>query len=212
MRIYAVADIHGQADRLELIRRHIAAEKPHLLVLAGDITHFTAPLRTLERIDAFGIPTLCIRGNTDFKRVASMARRLQHLTCLHRARHVIHAIPFTGIGGTVPLPFHSKICFNESSMLNRLTPLVGRDTVLVVHPPPRGILDTVLGRFHVGSAGLRRLIQNRKPRLVICGHVHEHAGVHALGETVVVNCSMGRNNAGALIDARPGKELKIRMI
>lgn len=212
MRIYAVADIHGKPERLERIRRCVAAARPHVMVVAGDLTHFVAPLRTLACIDALGLPVLYIRGNTDFKRVESSAVRFQNLTCLHLSRRAVHSVPFTGLGGTVPIPFHSRVCFGESSMLDRISPLLDQDTVLVVHPPPRGILDRAVGRFHVGSAGLRRVVENRKPRLLICGHVHENAGVDALGQTTVVNCSMGRKRSGALIDCQPGQEMKIRMI
>ena len=40
MLIYAVADIHGQRDRIALIRSKILEYKPDVLVVAGDITYY----------------------------------------------------------------------------------------------------------------------------------------------------------------------------
>lgn len=73
-------------------------------------------------------------------------------------------------------------------------------SVLVTHPPPYGVRDRVLGRFHAGSRAVRRLVDLFSPALVICGHIHEQAGVETIGRTTVVNCAMGgRSGAGALI-------------
>jgi Icc-related predicted phosphoesterase len=212
MRIYAVADIHGKPDRLNRIRRNIAMFHPQVLVAAGDITSFVSPAQILSRINAFSIPVLAIRGNTDLKKVDRLSGQFQHITSIHLSRFVIHSVPFVGISGTIAIPFHSKIRFNEASVLKRIAPWIDRKTILVVHPPPRGILDIAFGRFHVGSSGLRRFIEKHHPRMVICGHVHECAGIACIGETAVVNCSMGRNHAGVLIDHNPGNELKVSMI
>jgi Icc-related predicted phosphoesterase len=212
MRIYAVADIHGKPQRLEKIRRRIAALCPHALVVAGDITSFVSPVKILSRINELSIPVLAIRGNTDLTRVDRLIGRFENIASLHMSRYVFHSTPFVGISGTIAIPFHSKIRLNEASVLNRVAPWIDRETILVVHPPPRGILDTAFGRFHVGSSGLRRLIEKHQPRLVICGHVHECPGTAAIAETTVVNCSMGRNNAGVLIDLNQENELEISMI
>jgi Icc-related predicted phosphoesterase len=212
VRIYAVADIHGKRDRLERIEHHIKAVRPHVLVVAGDITNYVSPVQTLSRIDALPVPVFAIRGNSDFKRVDHLIHHFQNITSIHAHRIIRHSIPFVGIGGTIPIPFHSKVHLNEATLLNRVAPCIDRETILVVHPPPRGVLDTAFGYFHVGSSGVRRFIERHQPRLVICGHVHECTGVDAISETFVVNCSMGRNNSGVLIDDNPGNGLKITMI
>ena len=46
---------------------------------------------------------------------------------------------------------------------------------------------------------MRRLVEQRSPALVICGHIHEQFGVENTGETVVVNCAVGRSCRGVLI-------------
>ncbi len=56
------------------------------------------------------------------------------------------------------------------------------------------------------------LIEERKPRLLICGHIHERAGVAQVGSTVVVNCAMSRTSAGAIIDLNGSLPPEVEMV
>jgi hypothetical protein len=49
----------------------------------------------------------------------------------------------------------------------------------VSHEPPKGILDMTYHGFSAGSAYLRELVEHaeHKPRLWLCGHIHESRGV-----------------------------------
>jgi Icc-related predicted phosphoesterase len=40
--------------------------------------------------------------------------------------------------------------------------------------------------------------------VLLCGHIHERRGIAQLGRTLVVNCSVGRGGAGALVTIAPG--------
>jgi Icc-related predicted phosphoesterase len=103
------------------------------------------------------------------------------------------------MGGTLPLPFHSRLGFREADAVTRASAMLQAHSVLAVHPPPYGVRDRVLGMFHAGSRAVRRLVDSRSPALVVCGHIHEQAGVATIGRTIVVNCAMGRSSDGALI-------------
>jgi uncharacterized protein len=57
--------------------------------------------------------------------------------------------------------------------------------VLVVHSPPKGYVD---GPRRLGSEAILAAIEDKQPRLVLCGHVHEAAGEEAtVGASRVVN-------------------------
>lgn len=199
MLIYAVADLHGKDDRLHKIRQAIDAHRPDVLVLAGDITgHGNSP-RFIQQIDSLPIQVLAIRGNSDGKRINTLIEGSAAIRSLHLNLLIIGGMPFVGLDGTLPVPFRSRICFRERDYLERIEPLITRDSVLVVHPPPWGFLDEVLGQFHAGSRGLASFISRVQPRLVICGHIHERRGATAMGDSLIVNCSMGRSGAGTLI-------------
>jgi Icc-related predicted phosphoesterase len=57
--------------------------------------------------------------------------------------------------------------------------------VLVVHSPPKGYVD---GPRELGSEAVLRTIEEKRPRVAICGHIHEAAGEEAVvGTTRVLN-------------------------
>ena len=47
--------------------------------------------------------------------------------------------------------------------------------ILITHSPPHGILD-LCESGHVGSKSLRRIMGRVKPKLWVCGHIHEGYG------------------------------------
>jgi uncharacterized protein len=67
----------------------------------------------------------------------------------------------------------------------------GYHQIIVSHSPPSGCLDQTRSGKHIGSPALRANILEHQPVLVLCGHVHEAAGVQNIGKTLVVN-SAGR--------------------
>jgi hypothetical protein len=56
--------------------------------------------------------------------------------------------------------------------LNRLK--IDNKTILISHAPPYNTnLDMTLNKRHLGSEALRKIITEKKPILVLCGHIHE---------------------------------------
>jgi len=200
MRIYATADIHGKKERIRAIRNTITELRPDVLIVAGDITHYTQSASVIREVNTLPIPVLAVRGNTDRATVDGFIESAPNISSLHLKEVRIGEISFMGIGGTIPVPFSTRLCLRESSLLAKAHSLIQRHSVLVVHPPPRGILDEAFGRFHAGCKGLRDLVVQCQPRLVVCGHIHERRGTAHLGKTTVVNCSMGRSGTGTIIE------------
>lgn len=212
MRIYAVADIHGRPDKVALIRKNILKLKPDVLVVAGDITRFTGPVPVISRLNDMPVPVLAVRGNTDLARVEDLFDRFSNIYPLHLKETIMQDMRFVGLSGTLPLPFSSRICVREADTINKLKPLLNRSSILVAHPPPRGTLDQVLGRFHAGCRGLREIISTAQPKLMICGHIHETPGTAFLGNSRIVNCSIGRTGGGAVIDVETDRVSRVEMI
>lgn len=201
MRILSVADLHGSPIRLALIRERLAVLKPDVLVIAGDITKFGKPADYLDRLNDLSLPVLAVRGNTDPPSLEDLLGRYANLTSLHRKRVILQGVSFIGLGGTLPVPFRSRIGLREKEMMEKTGPLIDGLSVMVAHPPPYGILDEVLGRFHTGSNGLRDIVLGREPRVLLCGHIHERPGMARLGRTVVINCNMV-SGGGALVELK----------
>jgi len=212
MNIYSVADIHGRQDRLDLIKNHVTLLKPDVLVIAGDITGHHELLSLIGQLNDLPIPVLAVRGNMDSQEVEKLLEQYPNISSLHKKKVTINGVSFVGLGGTIPVPFCSKICLREKRLIEETDYLIERDSVLVSHPPPYGTLDEGFGNLHAGSRGLRRLILEKQPRMLICGHIHEKPGVALLAETIVVNCSMGRSGAGAVISMNNGQAPTVSMI
>lgn len=74
--------------------------------------------------------------------------------------------------------------------------LIDYDTdILIVHGPPYDHGDKCVDEEKVGCKDLLERIQKIKPSLVICGHIHEAAGVYTINEkTQLMNVSIVDEN------------------
>lgn len=212
MRIYATADIHGRQERLHAIRNAISFHRPDVLVLAGDITNYTRPIPTMDLLNDLPVPVLAVRGNTDPAKIETLIDNYSNITLLHLNEIIMNDTAFVGVSGTIPLPFRSRLCFRENSIIETIRPLIKKHSVLIVHPPPWGILDDAFGKFHAGCKSLRKLVSELQPRIVICGHIHESLGTAYIGETLVVNCSMGKRGTGVIIECNTQETPKVTLL
>jgi Icc-related predicted phosphoesterase len=181
-------------------------------VIAGDITGHHELSSLIGQLNDLPIPVLAVRGNMDSQEVEKLLEQYPNISSLHKKKVTINGVSFVGLGGTIPVPFRSRICLREKRLIEETDYLIRRDSVLVSHPPPYGTLDEGFGNLHAGSRGLRRLILEKQPRMLICGHIHEKPGVALLAKTIVVNCRMGRSGAGAVIGMNNGHTPVVSMI
>ena len=121
-----------------------------------------------------------------------------------------NGIPFIGIGGGAPFLFNKSPSNSNCKTEESIMQMIDESTVLISHIPPFGLQDKVFIGIHSGSKELRKIIDNCKPRLVLCGHIHENPGVTKSNGTIVVNCSMGKKGEGALIEIN--KKINVKML
>jgi Icc-related predicted phosphoesterase len=58
----------------------------------------------------------------------------------------------------------------------------------VVHSPPRGHVDQSGAGDHLGSTAILEAIERTRPRLAVCGHIHESWGARSqVGPTQIAN-------------------------
>ncbi|MEN8246298.1 MAG: metallophosphoesterase [Thermodesulfobacteriota bacterium] len=214
MKIYAVADIHARQKRLNCISANVKRLSPDLVVVAGDLTSYRASSFVVRHLAELPVPVFAILGNTDRKLVGRQINRSTGISSTNRPPMNEHPFNLVGLNGTLPVPFRSRVSLRERTLLKSIAPLVNQNTILVVHTPPWGILDEVMGKFHAGSKNLLEFIRSKEPMLVVCGHIHERPGVKHLGKTMVVNCTLGHGSQGALIHIQgPGStRLKVQML
>jgi len=192
MKILAFVDVHGDQLAIENILDLAKAEKPDVLVCAGDLTNFGQGLTKIVKKLKIGIPLLIIPGNHELpSEIRALEERFDFVKCIHLKSLVMDKVLFFGCGGGGLSPFHTPFEQSEkmfSRLLSRFKKKKGFKSVLVIHAPPYNTLLDELHGEHIGVRSIKRFIQNYQPDLVICGHLHENAGkVQKLRKTWLVN-------------------------
>jgi len=116
--IYATADLHGYQDRLDRIADQVADLKPDVLVVAGDIMGFRASAEYLGRLNDLPVPVLTVHGNMDGRDLEEIIASCPNVTSLHLREATIDGVRFVGMGGTVPVPFRSRICLRDQRSIS----------------------------------------------------------------------------------------------
>jgi Icc-related predicted phosphoesterase len=199
MKIIGVADIHGAQYRLNLILKNIERYTPDLAIICGDITQFGPADLAKNLLNQIPIDTLAITGNIDTLEVGKGIDE-SNATKIEMKRLVKKGIPFVGVSGIDESQFR---IIEEKK-------LVDESSVIISHVPPYKTKDKVFLGMHSGSKKLKELIDKFKPRLVLCGHIHEDPGFSKIGKTTVVNCSMGKRGEGSLIEIND--DISVKMI
>jgi Icc-related predicted phosphoesterase len=198
MKILAAADIHGSQYRLNLVLKNVKAYTPDLVVLCGDITQFGPGELATNLLNQIPVKTFAIPGNIDTFDV-DQGIMASNATYLHMRRVVTQGVSFVGIGREIPAPL-TDISIVDGVEKKPLLKIVDSASVLVTHFPPFKLQDKIFIGSHGGSKELRTLVETCKPRLVLCGHIHEDPGVTRLGSTTVLNCSLGKRTEGAIVE------------
>lgn len=90
--------------------------------------------------------------------------------------------------------------------------------ILFAHCPAYGYFDKVhypgvnpMNGKHVGFRPYNDYIKKFKPKLFICGHMHEHQGIKKLGKTTILSHGPAQNGKAAIVEFDNGK-FKIKLI
>jgi len=197
MKILATADLHGSQYRLNILLKNIEKYSPDLVIICGDITQFGPGEVAKNFLDQIPIETFAITGNIDTKDVGKAIDESK-ATNIEMKRVEKKGVMFVGISGSI-----DKLLSTDKKLLDE-------KSVIVSHEPPYGIQDKVFLGMHAGSKELREIIDEYKPRLVLCGHIHEDPGYTKTNNIIVVNCSMGKRGEGALVEI--DKNITVKML
>ena len=186
MRLLAFSDVHR--DREQAKRLADMAANADVVVAAGDFASMHRGLEELiDMLVVIETPTVLVPGNNETDDALREAcRGWRAATVLHGEGTEIGGVEFFGLGGGIPItPWPWSFDLDEQEAAERLAGCPD-GCVLVIHSPPKGHVDG--GSRSLGSAAILRTIEERRPRLAICGHIHECAGQQSsIGPTRVVN-------------------------
>jgi Icc-related predicted phosphoesterase len=209
LKIITIADIHGSQYRLNILLKNIEKYSPNLVIICGDITQFGPGDVAINLLNQIKVKTFAIHGNIDTNEVLKSIDNSNAIN-IHLKKIIHNNISFVGLGGDLNQPVHTKINIKVNEYFKTIDEVIDESTILVTHNPPYGLQDKIFLGFHAGSKYIRKIIDKYKPKLVLCGHIHENPGFIKYKKTIIVNCSIGKTGNGALIELN--KKINVKML
>ena len=188
MKLLAFSDLHRDlAQAAQLVEMSAEAD---VVIGAGDFASVHEGLEeTIDALAAIEKPTVLVPGNNETADALRVATgNWSAATVLHGERTSCDGIEFYGLGAGVPItPWDWSFDLDDEQANEMLAPCP-EGAVLVLHSPPKGHCDASGSGEHFGSDALLRAIEQKRPCLAVCGHIHESWGCESLvGETPVRN-------------------------
>lgn len=188
MKLLAFSDLHRDLDQAaRLVELSVDAD---LVIGAGDFASVHEGLeQTIAALAPIETPTLLVPGNNETDEALRLASgSWAAATVLHGEAARIDGIEFFGLGAGIPLtPWDWSFDLSDDEAAAMLGG-VPEEGVLVAHSPPAGHVDSSSSGDHLGSTAIRAAIEAKRPRLAVCGHIHESWGAEStLGPTRIVN-------------------------
>jgi Icc-related predicted phosphoesterase len=189
MKLLLFSDLHAD---VEAARRLVEmARSADVLVGAGDFGTVRRHVRVcVDILRAIDKPAVLVAGNNETtEELIEACRDWPRATVLHGSGVTVDGVRFFGIGGGIPVtPFGSWSYDFTEDQAAALLEGCPAGCVLLSHSPPRGAVDVSSRGKSLGSEAVREAVLRARPSLVVCGHIHESAGRHAMiGSTPVVN-------------------------
>jgi Icc-related predicted phosphoesterase len=188
VKLLAFSDLHRDLTQAaQLVEMSGEAD---VVIGAGDFASVHEGLEeTISALAAIETPTVLVPGNNETADALRAASSVwPAATVLHGEAATIAGVEFFGLGAgvpTTPWEWSFDLSDEEAAALVAGCP---REAVLVLHSPPRGHCDSGGDGTHFGSPALLRAIEEKRPRLAVCGHIHESWGCESqVGPTPVRN-------------------------
>jgi Icc-related predicted phosphoesterase len=192
MRIIAISDTHGKHNELSI-------PPGDVVIHAGDIGNTSTAKETFNFFHWFStLPhkhKIFIAGNHDFffEKTPILALKVlvpYNVIYLHDSGKIIDGVKFWGSPVT---PWFHNWAFNRirgRAILKHWDQIPMDTDVLITHGPAFGILDQMEDGENIGCKDLLETITKIKPKIHICGHIHEAYGQTTAGPTRFYNASM----------------------
>ncbi|HET7589917.1 MAG TPA: metallophosphoesterase [Solirubrobacterales bacterium] len=187
MRILAFSDLHR--DLAQGARLVEMAAEADVVIGAGDFASVHEGLEeTIGALAAIEKPTVLVPGNNETAdALRAAAGGWGAATVLHGEGTTIGGVEFFGLGAGIPVtPWDWSFDLDDASAAEMLA-ACPEGAVLVLHSPPKDHCDSG-GGGNFGSPALLRAIEDKRPRLAVCGHIHESWGCESqIGPTPLRN-------------------------
>lgn len=189
-KILAYSDVHGDVMTISRLVELAKKEDVDLVVNCGDFTKCGANWQNM--IGPFldiGKKLVFIPGNHEDESTADFLAGMYHVKNIHGYGVRYGKVGLFGCGGgdvgvnrISDAEAHVKLRegFEKIKYL--------KHRVMVLHNHPAGTMMEKFSAIVSGNKGVRKAIEEMKPDVVICGHVHEASGIEEMiGASRIVN-------------------------
>jgi Icc-related predicted phosphoesterase len=188
VKLLAFSDLHRDLDQAAtLVEMSADAD---VVIGAGDFASVHEGLEeTIDALATIAAPTVLVPGNNETEEALREASAgWDAATVLHGGGATIDGVEFFGLGAGVPTtPWDWSFDLDDDAAAAMLAPCP-QGAVLVLHSPPKGHCDSNGAGMHFGSPALLAAIEEKRPQVAVCGHIHESWGCESrVGETPVRN-------------------------
>lgn len=192
MKIVAISDTHGK-------HRSIVLPRGDVLIHTGDVSHRGRKDEIIDFMNWFEKQKFAykifIAGNHDFYFEKAKPAEISQLI----PETIIYlndsGVELNGIRiwGSPITPYFFNWAFNRKrgDEIRKHWELIPPKTdLLLTHGPVYGFLDQLVNEQHAGCQDLLRVVLTLKPRVHICGHIHESYGIIIRSGIKFINASV----------------------
>jgi Icc-related predicted phosphoesterase len=185
-------DIH---ERIEAVDRIDEIGLADGVFLSGDLTNIGSREeagRIVSVVTAMNPRVLAQIGNMDTPLVERVLTE-QGINVHAQVRDLGGGVCLAAVGYSTPTPFGTPSEVDEAQICQWAHDVLEEagsfgQVIFMIHTPPRGsVVDKLPSGVHVGSPGVRALIEKYQPAVVVTGHIHEGAGQERIGRSHVLN-------------------------
>jgi Icc-related predicted phosphoesterase len=192
VKFVAISDTHCRHHNLKL-------PKGDVLLHAGDVTYKGEKQEVKDFLQWFSQQNftykIFIAGNHDFyfekTNAADVSAMIpEGVIYLNDSGVTINGI---SVWGSPVTPWFFQWAFNRhrgAPILKHWNLIPSSTDVLLTHGPAFGIHDIVINGKHVGCKDLLQRVKELKPKVHVCGHVHEGYGVTKKAGVQFINASV----------------------
>jgi Icc-related predicted phosphoesterase len=188
MQIVCISDTHGQQDYLNL-------PEGDMLIHAGDLTLRGTASQINESLSYFAkLPhkyKVIIAGNHDFGLENKNPDIIMPSEIIYLENNSVTIEGLKIWGSPVSTPYYDWAFMWDERKREILYQSIPDDTDIIInHGPAFGVLDYTTKQTNAGCEFLLKRIHEIKPKLFVCGHIHEDYGVREIDGTKFVNAAI----------------------
>ncbi|MFA6073099.1 MAG: metallophosphoesterase [Candidatus Woesearchaeota archaeon] len=189
MRILGAGDLHGDISLARKLSNKALDNKVDLVLLCGDLIDDDSVENILQPFKEKNLKMLIISGNHESISAADF------LASINNARHMHgYSVKYDDLAifgcGSANIGIHG---ISEQEIFDTLKKghyyIVNvKKKIMMTHVHPTGSKMEMLSNFVRGSVGVRKALDEFKPDILLCSHVHEAEGLEEqIGSTLVIN-------------------------